>query len=232
MLLLVTINLSFSSPWLHQFSLSLSLFSYPYPCHGWFDTPRCNCLILVSSSCYGCLLLATLPLQYQCTSPFRDCLLLLLVAIFFSSSIHLPVIFFSSSLSLVNITLPILVAIVSSPRRYHFAYPCNNYLLLYLIVFYLSWFLCYVGMTKLGLYIYLGIIMRGNWDSFLGYYFIRWSLIISCIWIILMPNFQYQNKISFYGPYNFEFSSMQTQGLQKFEKCSKYPSRQPYVSEG
>ena len=40
------------------------------------------------------------------------------------------VIFFSSSLSLANITLPILVAIVSSPRRYHFAYTCNNYLLL------------------------------------------------------------------------------------------------------
>ena len=52
-------------------------------------------------------------------------------------------IFFSSSLSLVNITLPILVVIVSSPRQYHFAYPCNNYLLLYLIVFYLSWFLCF-----------------------------------------------------------------------------------------
>ena len=143
LLLLVTINLSFSSPWLHIFFLSLSLFSYPYPFHGWFDTPRCNCLILVLSSCYGCLLLATLTLQYQCTSPFCDCLLLLLVAIFLSSSIHLPVIFFSSSLSLVNITLPIFVTIVSSPRRYHFAYPCNNYLLLYLIVFYLSWFLCF-----------------------------------------------------------------------------------------
>ena len=71
------------------------------------------------------------------------CLLLLLVAIFFSSSIHLPVIFFSLSLSPVNITLPILVAIISSPRQYHFAYPCNNYLPLYLIVFYLSWFLCF-----------------------------------------------------------------------------------------
>ena len=81
-----------------------------------------------------------MPLQYQCTSPLRDCLVL---AIFFSSSIHLPVIFFSSSLSLVNITLPILVAIVSSSCRYHLAYPCNNYLLLYLIVFYLSWLLCF-----------------------------------------------------------------------------------------
>ena len=123
--------------------LSLSLFSYPYPCHGLFDTPRCNYLILVSSYCYGCLLLDILPLQYQYTSPFRDCLLLLLVEIFFYSYLHFPVIFFSSSLSLVNITLPILVTIVSSPRRYHFAYPCNNYLLLYLIVFYLSWFLCF-----------------------------------------------------------------------------------------
>ena len=55
-------------------------------------------------------------------------------------------VFFSSS-SLVNITLPILVAIVSSPRQYHFAYPCNNYLLLYLIVFYLSWFFC-VSLSK------------------------------------------------------------------------------------
>ena len=142
-LLLVTINLSFSSPWLHQCFLSLSLFSYPYPSHGWFDTPCCNCLILVSSSCYGCLLLATLPLQYQCTSPFRDFLVLLLVEIFFSSSIHLPVIFFSSSLSLVNLTLPILVAIASSPRRYHFVYPCNSYIILYLIAFYLYWFLCF-----------------------------------------------------------------------------------------
>ena len=124
-------TINFASPCHNnQFFLSLSLFSYPYPCHGWFDTPRCNCLILVSPSCYVCLLLATLPLQYQCTSPFRDCLVLLLVSIFFSSSIRLPVIFFSSSLSLVNITLPILVAIASSPRRYHFAYPCNNYLLL------------------------------------------------------------------------------------------------------
>ena len=52
-------------------------------------------------------------------------------------------IFFSLSISLVNITLPIFVAIVSSPRWYHFAYPCDNYLLLYLIVFYLSWFLCF-----------------------------------------------------------------------------------------
>ena len=81
--------------------------------------------------------------QYQCTSPFRDCLILLLVAILFSSCIYLPVIFFFSSLILFNITLPILVSIVSSPNRYHFAYPCNNYLLLYLIVFYLSWFLCF-----------------------------------------------------------------------------------------
>ena len=111
---------------MHKFFLYLSLFSYPYPCHGWFDTPRCNCLILVSSSCYSCRLLETLPLKYQCTSPFRDCLVLLLVAIFFSSYIHLPVIFFSSSLSLVNITLPILVSIVSLPCQYHFAYPCKK----------------------------------------------------------------------------------------------------------
>ena len=113
MILLVTINLSFSSPLLHHFFLSLSLFSFPYPCHGWFDTPLCNCIILGLSSCYGCILLATFPLQYQCTSPFFYCLLLLLVSIFFSSSIHLPVIFFSLSLSLVNITFPILFAIVS-----------------------------------------------------------------------------------------------------------------------
>ena len=92
---------------------------------------------------YGCILLATLPLQYQRTSPFCDCPVLLLVAIFLSSSSHLPVIFLSSSLSLANITLPILVAIISLPRRYHFAYPCDNYLLLYLIVFYLYWFLCF-----------------------------------------------------------------------------------------
>ena len=63
-----------------------------------------------------------------------------------------------------------------------------------------SWNDIHVGMTKLALYIYLGIIMGGNWDSFTGCYLMIWSLISSCIQIFLMPNVQYHNKISFCGP--------------------------------
>ena len=74
--------------------------------------------------------------------------------------------------------------------------------------------------------------MGGNWYSFIRYYFIILSFIISCIQNILMPTFQYHNKISFCGLDNFEFSSMPKQGLQKFEMFEKYPSRQPYVSVG
>ena len=90
----------------------------------------------------------------------------------------------------------------------------------------------HVGMTKLGLYIHLGIIMGGNWGSFAGCYLIIWSLISSCIQNVLMPTFQYHNKSSFFGPDNFGFSSMPTQGPQKFENFSKYPSSQSYVSVG
>ena len=35
-----------------------------------------------------------------------------------------------------------LLLLISSPRRYQFSYPCRNPLLLFLIVFPLSWFLC------------------------------------------------------------------------------------------
>ena len=52
-----SLTINFASPRHNKLILLLAMISsilpllvpisYPYPCHGWFDTPRCNCLILV-----------------------------------------------------------------------------------------------------------------------------------------------------------------------------------------
>ena len=85
---------------------------YPSPWNGWFATTRCNSLLLIFSLCCGCLLLVTLSLQYHCNSTFRYRLLLLIITIVFSLSLLLLTILFSSYLCLVDITSPILVAII------------------------------------------------------------------------------------------------------------------------
>ena len=142
LLLLFVINLSFSLAPSIQIIFYFTWFSYPSRLHIWFATTRRNRLILVSSPCYGCLILVTLFLRYHCDSPFCGHLLLLPVTIFFSLSFHILVIFFSLSLCLVDITLSILVTTVSSPCWYRFAYPCHNLLILVWVVLSMAQFLC------------------------------------------------------------------------------------------
>ena len=87
-------------------------------------------------------------------------------------------------------------------------------------------------MTQFLVDLYVGFMMRGDWDSFLGSSLIGRSFISSRIQNMLSTSFQCQNKSYFRGPENISLSSVPTKGPQKFVNLSESTSSLTSASVG
>ena len=138
---------------------------------------------------YFPILVATvyLPCQYHFSYPCQKILLFFRVffslsrfllfslswlAAHLSLSLHLLVVLLSLSLILVDIYFPILVAIVSLPHQYHFAYPCYNIIILFLCLF-------LVLITFLPLFTIVGALLLIVIALILPLFLFFWSTIIN-----------------------------------------------------